>query len=160
MKEKIETVLKEVQNLKVEMQNKLRRSMKELFSEFWLNNEDVTSVLWTQYAPYFNDGDPCIFSVNDPVFTNVDLKKNDPRNLIWGEDSDEDEDPNAFVFSSWRSDMEIKKRKLNISSDDIKSLSTFLCSNLMTDLMEDTFGSDSLVIATREGFEIQEYDHE
>src|SRR5687768_12752869 len=28
-----------------------------------LNTEGVEAVIWHQYTPYFNDGDPCTFSV-------------------------------------------------------------------------------------------------
>lgn len=39
----------------------------------------VTAVSWTQYTPYFNDGDPCEFSVNWP-------------GIQFGLDPDDDED--------------------------------------------------------------------
>jgi hypothetical protein len=30
-----------------------------------LGMEGVESVRWTQYTPYFNDGEPCVFGAND-----------------------------------------------------------------------------------------------
>jgi hypothetical protein len=37
--------------------------------EGWLSrNPKVLAVRWTQYTPWFNDGDPCVFGVNEPEF--------------------------------------------------------------------------------------------
>jgi len=37
---------------------------KKLFEE----RSEVEAVRWTQYTPYFNDGEPCVFRVNEPMF--------------------------------------------------------------------------------------------
>ncbi len=29
-------------------------------------NPTLEAVRWTQYTPYFNDGEPCVFGVNEP----------------------------------------------------------------------------------------------
>lgn len=39
----------------------LRTGFKSLFDEY----EGLNSIGWTQYTPYFNDGDPCVFLVNN-----------------------------------------------------------------------------------------------
>lgn len=30
-----------------------------------LENKNIKALYWTQYTPYFNDGEPCVFRVND-----------------------------------------------------------------------------------------------
>lgn len=35
------------------------------FAEQFKANPTVKCMLWTQYTPYFNDGDPCTFGVNN-----------------------------------------------------------------------------------------------
>lgn len=40
----------------------LHPKLREIFKIFLDNDIPVT---WTQYIPYFNDGEPCVFSVND-----------------------------------------------------------------------------------------------
>jgi hypothetical protein len=159
MKEKIESLLKELREIQAETQKKLQKSIKELFSEFWANNPDIQTVVWTQYAPYFNDGDACVFAVHDPVFTNFRLEDSDTtvREVCWGDY--EDEEKNHISVQAWTVEKDIEDFKLNANVDSIKSLSSFLCSDVVSDVMENTFGSDSLVIATREGFEVQEYEH-
>ena len=44
-------------------------TIKPLFDEFPF----LAEVAWTQYTPYFNDGEPCVFScaIDDPVFASV-----------------------------------------------------------------------------------------
>lgn len=37
-----------------------------------LNDPTMHSFGWTQYTPYFNDGEPCVFGVNEPWFRTVD----------------------------------------------------------------------------------------
>jgi hypothetical protein len=160
MKEKIESLLKELREIQAETQQKLQKSLKELFSEFWVNNPDIQTVVWTQYAPYFNDGNPCVFSVNDPAFTNFRLEDSNAtaQEISWGDY--EDEEKTHVCVQSWTVEKDIEHFKLNANVDSIKSLSSFLCSDVVSDVMENTFGSDSLVIATREGFEVQEYEHD
>lgn len=37
-----------------------------------LEDPTMHSLGWTQYTPYFNDGDPCVFGVAEPWFLTVD----------------------------------------------------------------------------------------
>lgn len=37
------------------------------FKELLAKRDDVQEVSWTQYTPYFNDGDECVFGVNELV---------------------------------------------------------------------------------------------
>lgn len=40
-----------------------------------LNDPYFVGVGWTQYTPYFNDGEPCEFEIHEPYFLTVDDKK-------------------------------------------------------------------------------------
>lgn len=44
-----------------------------------LSHEEVTGIAWTQYTPYFNDGDPCIFRASDPSFSFVGVTASDEQ---------------------------------------------------------------------------------
>jgi hypothetical protein len=59
-----------------------------------LDDQYIHSFGWTQYTPYFNDGDPCVFGVGEPWFRTVDdAKKADP-------DDDEDyDDESDYSFT-------------------------------------------------------------
>lgn len=34
-----------------------------------IKHPEITGIGWTQYTPYFNDGEPCVFRVGDPYFS-------------------------------------------------------------------------------------------
>lgn len=40
----------------------------DLIPAFFKNNPEAIAFAWTQYAPYFMDGEPCEFSVNEPYY--------------------------------------------------------------------------------------------
>lgn len=44
------------------------KDLKPYFDALW--EKGIVAVSWTQYTPWFNDGDTCEFSVNEPSFTN------------------------------------------------------------------------------------------
>lgn len=146
--------------------------LKDTFKNVFNKNPNLTAIVWTQYTPYFNDGDSCVFSVNDIHFTNV-------KNLEcisnggWPElDMDvDDEDYNTtFMMCSVKgvinstSDYYKKERdlllKANIDADSCGELSSMMSSYLMQDFVRDLFGESVMVVATREGFDVREIDHE
>jgi len=47
------------------VRKKGEKGIKKAFKQFFDEYPDVSTVQWTQYTPYFMDGDPCIFGVND-----------------------------------------------------------------------------------------------
>lgn len=40
----------------------------QTFKDFFAANPEVTSVVWQQYTPWFNDGETCEFGVHEPHF--------------------------------------------------------------------------------------------
>lgn len=66
--------------LRSELERKIQSFGKDAFTEefapFFAANPQVDGVLWSQYTPYFNDGDECVFGVNDPsLILSVDAAK-------------------------------------------------------------------------------------
>lgn len=142
------------ENLTSQLKQKGTEKLKEVFKLFWEKNPEVKTISWTQYAPYFNDGDACIFGVNEIYFSNseepeqVDEDDFDKESGVWN--------GSAWSFGRWRKihpDV-----KIPIDIDNAKNLGDFLQSNAMVDIMEMMFGPDNRVIATREGFKTEEYD--
>ena len=150
----VKTILEKATEIRLKMEKDLQTSMNQIFAEFWESNPGINAVVWTQYSPYFMDGDPCEFSVNDPSFTNAkgdDLDEN-IKSISWGEyDGDNEE---VFTIQSWSSPDTVL---VGVNLTDIKELSSMICSSEMDNVLRSAFGDDSLVIATREGFTIQDY---
>lgn len=60
----------EIIELKRQLDDKLKTfgkdAIAEAFAPFFAANRDVDGVCWSQYTPYFNDGDSCEFGVHEP----------------------------------------------------------------------------------------------
>ena len=144
----------EVAEARKHFQEHGQKMFKKTFKQFFENNPAVTAVKWTQYTPYFNDGDPCKFRVCDPTFTNAPEDELDNVNA-WGDYEGENE-------SVWAADSygikELNDDGFNV--DDAKLLGEMICSTEMEDIMENLFGDHVQVTATREGFNVDDYEHD
>ena len=96
LREKFNQLINEQEELRKKFQTTAQELFKETTKEFFSDNPAITAVVWTQYTPYFNDGDTCEFSVNEPTFTNAP----DPENVRWGEYEGEEE--NVFAVENIR----------------------------------------------------------
>ncbi len=100
---------------------------------------------WTQYTPYFNDGDACTFSVNEPQ--------------LCREDDDEGVDCSSFGASSygkesWAPEIE------GITRKDILAIEK-AWKKLPEDLLESAFGDHTQVVVEPNGkYSVDEYSHD
>lgn len=152
-----------------EMKRQFQAQAQELFKgmtkEFFDKNPGITAVTWVQYTPYFNDGEPCVFSVGDVSFTNA----SDPEDINYGEYEGEEEGAWAatnltHVMNSDREwYRETREAILAAGGVDVEScdeLSNAIMSSEMEDVMLAMFGDHARIIATREGFTVDEYEHD
>lgn len=107
--------------------------VKEFFKEFFINHSEVKKLTWTQYTDYFNDGDPTVFR---PHFYNI----------FNGGPAYEDEYEDRIVMNP-----ELEK----IERDTEKFLSS-----IPRNVWLNMFGDHCQVIATAEGFDVEEYEHD
>ena len=133
---------------------------------------DLKSIHWTQYTPYFNDGDECEFGVHEICFTygadetEEDLEPYDSNIYplyseatvnMWAERA-----KNASYAIKYRDDA-IAWRKENPElaefADDFDKFQTAV-GNIPDDVMKATFGNHVMVQITRDNLIIEEYDHD
>lgn len=153
----IDSFLQEFETFKANFSARAKEKLKEVFNLFWEQNPGVNTVIWAQYAPYFNDGDACIFSVRSLSFTNA-TEEADLSDVRYGEYNGENKDIWAledYEYSYNRLKEEGKMEGVNFES--IKELSRFICSDAMEDVLKATFGSDNIIYATRAGFKSEDY---
>lgn len=122
--------------LKKELKQNGTQLLGEEFKEFFAANKNIVALRWTQYTPYFNDGDPCKFGVND-----CEVK------YLYGETSTEDED--GFCYISHYSPDKRSKPAVQFWNT--------ICDE---EIMEAIFGDHVQITVSREGFEVDEYDHD
>jgi hypothetical protein len=138
-------IIKMQNELKQVISEKGEKMLKDVFKKFFDANPTVQALSWTQYTPYFNDGDTCEFSINE---INGNNNANDTVELHWGE-AEEDE---TIVFSHWK--YEGPERQA------IDQLASLLCSSAGEEVLRTVFGDHVKVVVTREGFEVEEYEHD
>jgi hypothetical protein len=95
--------------------------------------------------------------VNDPYFTNAEGK--DLEDITsWGEyDGGKEDIWSEYSFTCKYGEVIIPEGVDPVSTE---SLSSLLTSKVMEPIMEATFGSDNTVIATREGFQVNDFSGE
>lgn len=164
---KIKELKAKYQAIKKEMGESGKTALKEVFSEFFEKHPEIKGISWTQYTPYFNDGDTCIFSINDPEFKlhpkcikdlDEDVKK-DFFEYVSEEDylSDIYSTNNEQCFLSVITD---KKNKTDAENQLIKDAKEVLEAFSLGEIFKNTFGDHVKVIATRKGFNVEEYEHD
>jgi hypothetical protein len=117
-----------------------------------LNDERVKYVVWTQYTPFFNDGEPCEFSVGDFGFILNDVDYSETLKA-YGYSSEEDltrvyADELSGVWNTEDGDLKDKMRALGKTGGPFE------------DAYYELFGDHARIVASRERFIIDEYEHD
>lgn len=148
-------LLNEQRELQRKFQATAQALFKETTKEFFEKNPAITAIVWTQYTPYFNDGDTCEFSVHEPNFTNA---KNLDDISRWGEY--EGDDDNEWSESPWGFKYHKRTDAEGINIDSINKFAELIQSSELESVMEAMFGDHVRVLATREGFDVEDIDHD
>lgn len=86
LKDNFRQLGKQIAAARKEMQNKSTGFIEAACSQFFEQCPEVEKISWTQYAPYFNDGEACEFSVNELVYTLVgDEDADDEGSIVYTE---------------------------------------------------------------------------
>jgi hypothetical protein len=107
-----------------------------------LNDSSIIEFGWRQYTPYFNDGDPCVFSANTTwVRTDADIDEED-------------------IY-----DLEVMSYHPTLTSDRDRyerciALSRAVESGEFYNVLLDAFGDHAEVTVTSSGIKVDFYEHE
>lgn len=116
----------------------------------------LESFSWTQYTPYFNDGDECVFSANIDYLSINDEEfgsgKMEEINTEYGE---YDPATRSYPNKKETPNPDFNKNLL-LAGEDAKE---FL-SNIDDSVLRDMFGDHVEVKVTRDGTEVEEYEHD
>lgn len=171
LKQKYELLIAEQKELAKKFQDQAQDLFKKTIAEFWELNPGVNAVVWHQYTPFWNDGDTCEFSVYSPTFTNAtgdqlhyikygefDPKEGEEDDTVWATDEIK---YTMTGNSKWR--IEEKQKILagpHVNIDSCILLSEMLQSSEFENIMKMMFDDHVKVIATRDGFDVSEYEHD
>jgi hypothetical protein len=115
-----------------------------------LIRSNVHSVRWTQYTPYFNDGEPCIFGINDIT---VRLENGDDTAGDYG-----DGYISTYEMTDGYGSSAIAKPGFEDIAPALKTLNDY--KDHFEDFVEEAFGDHATVTATLNGFDIAFYEHD
>jgi hypothetical protein len=154
---KLSEVSGELNSLKKKFQATLQGMVKEAFTDFFNSNPEVHCIIWAQYSPYFNDGDECTFSVHE---FEAYLKNED------GDYEYEHGDggiPSAWMVKNYPDDDSVTVYTNHPRFNEIRHSWEAFKSELSSvdeDVFQAIFGNHVQIVATAEGFDIEEYDHD
>lgn len=135
--------LAELRKTKLELLEEIKKSAKALFKEASATLFEEFPVIeefrWTQYTPYFNDGDTCTFSSNHSY-----------ARVVFNDSTEEDEDDY---------DNEGYDESTPLHKKAGKAVEKFL-GNFDDDDMLSMFGDHVKVSVTKKGIEVEDYDHD
>lgn len=136
-----------------------------------LNAENVAAVRWRQYIPYFNDGDPCEFSVGGFY-----LKPGEPGDPAPDPEDDTDDDifddddqggdyDDGFLDSSNLSRSWNTEKGAYVPLPEVHAGAAPLTelnqnSDHFEAVLREKFGDHSIITATRDGFHVEYYEHD
>jgi hypothetical protein len=160
---KFDELLEKQRAIAAEFQQTAQQLFKETTTQFFVENPGVKAIVWKQYTPYFNDGDTCEFSVNDPYFTNAEGE--DLNDISWGEYEGDRDD--IWSADSWsinkgydEDTRELIEKCGGVNVQSCDKFSSIICSSEMQDVMLAMFGDHVEVVATAQGFDVSSYDHD
>ena len=162
MNEKLNELIemqKQISNQKKELVKKSGEAFESWCKDFFEQNSDeIKSFGWTQYTPYFNDGDTCTFSVDtDYLFINGDY-------------IDECNWMDKMIVKSWGTynrQLKVYEGRVEEPNPDydekkselVKSIKNFL-SIFDDDFYLSKFGDHALITVSKKGFDVDEYEHD
>lgn len=144
----LNNVLAEVQAKRAELTEQVKAVLASGIQDFMKEHPEVKALYWTQYTPYFADGDECVFNVHG--FYASTKTADASRENVWDGESFEElysyrnaKTPEGFSDATWKALIEFTSL-LSSASDDLKA----------------AFGDHVQVIVTQEGVEVEEYEHD
>lgn len=166
--EDVNRMAKEIEVKKQELVDLLKPQFQEMFLPFLVKYPFIKGFKWTQYAPYFNDGEPCTFSVNELIILPKGKKRSEDEEEDASEDScysDYLEVPDA-KSSEYRKEAYAEEKKkydhlcdFSVFMQERKGLNEAFTS-IPHDTMRELFGDDGEVTVTKKGIEVEHYEHD
>jgi hypothetical protein len=140
--EELATLSSEFRHQREAFANKAKEILQRAFAEYFdKHGAEVASLRWSQYTPYFNDGEACVFGVNDIRIVLADTPE-----------SDDDDDWEEGESIPWRESERLLRHV------DALAIGSFLDEN--PEIAEASYGDHVEVVVTKNGVEVEEYCHD
>ena len=171
---KLANLASDLANLKKETQEKSKTLLEAVTLDFFKNYPEVLVICWTQYTPYFNDGDTCEFGVYDKHPVSASEEYSDLESL---KEAVYELEALPFPYRKPNDYTYANRSKYTEYEDEIvayeKAMSTprgeevkkatedmlAILAEISDETYQDMFG-EGMVILSKDGFLVEEYEHE
>lgn len=159
----LKTLKQQLDQAKADMQTHGRKAFLDCVQGFFVANPMAESVRWYQYTPYFNDGEPCEFTVGKVRLKILDSGTDwdicDAEELRRRADTNANrQDAAKHVWAIPADQLRILTQEENQLLLGFRELASSVESN--EDLLEIVFGDHAKITVTREQVTIEEFDHD
>lgn len=96
IKKTISEQQKEIAEIRTKFKEAFKSQFKDITKQFFEENPEIKCITWSQFTPYFNDGEPCVFGVGEVKF----LKKFDKEEKLNSDEYEFDDDYVDFVVDT------------------------------------------------------------
>lgn len=149
---------REITRLKEEAYEISKGIFEEWCRDFFERNEAVGSFSWNQYTPYFNDGDSCVFSANTDY-----IKVNGE----YAEDSDWISEKKITSYGTYNRETKKYEGRVEVANESYdpelakatREIQDFL-QNFDNEFYMSRFGDHTEIVVSRDGIEVEDYEHE
>lgn len=142
----LEAKTKEIGNLIKQFNENVIKEIVPLIQDF-IKENNLEAVAWSQYSPYFNDGDPCTFSINEIYYVKSGIEEHGIPYKAW-----QFEDGNYELVTLY-GDSEDKDLV-----DLCKSITDVI--NLNEDAFEYEYDDGVTVVITKDDVQVEECEHD
>jgi DNA repair exonuclease SbcCD ATPase subunit len=178
IKSKLNDIHKQIEKLEKQAEKESSKLISKGFKEIFKKHPELESFSWTQYTPYFNDGDECVFSAHTDYLTMNNAEQEESvyelRQFL-----DTLHNPKKEIARLQKRIEEYKKEKYSYSylEDEIKRIESGsieetrnklailedisqILSSIDDDTYKSIFGDHVRVTVTKDGWSTETYEHE
>ena len=149
---------KEIAKLKAEAQTMASEAFDSFCKQIFEKHPKVESFGWSQYTPYFNDGDTCTFSANTDYIS---------INGEYVDDSKWINEKTVTDWGTWNRDLRIYEGRVEVPNLDYDpelskgadEITEFL-RNFDNDFYITRFGDHAEITVSKDGVDVDEYEHD
>lgn len=133
--------------VKTKMMAEGQEALKVEFAKVFEAYPEITVIKWNQYTPYFNDGDTCTFGVHEFAISNAANAEDVTHYGDYDGDNDDEWVGNLYGEMGQKYPL-------------IYELDRFCSTEIGEEILLMTFGDHQIVTVTRDGMEVEEYEHD
>jgi hypothetical protein len=146
---------KKMEDLRKQIEEQAKTFFQEESKEIFAKHPDLERFSWTQYTPYFNDGDECVFGVNRDY---IGLAMKDEVADVEDDEEEDFDDYETYDYVNgkkvYRSDDKLTAKQ-RAGRDVIAFLHLFEDEDYKT-----MFGNHVRVTVSRDGVSKDDYEHD